>query len=189
MQLVAGVDEAGRGPLAGPVVASAVILKTRIDGLRDSKKLSPSKRDQLYITIKTEAFAWSLGFASVREIDQINILQATLLAMKRAIMHLPVKPDGVWVDGNQAPDCIYPVKTLIGGDDLKPCISAASIIAKVTRDRLMERFERRYPGYGFHQHKGYGTAQHMKALKELGATPIHRRSFAPVQRVLLLETV
>lgn len=188
MQLVAGVDEAGRGPLAGPVVASAVILKKPIEGLRDSKKLSPAKRNQLYLRIKSEAYAWSLGFASVREIDEINILQATLLAMKRAIQHLPQQPDMVWVDGNQTPESSYPIKTIIGGDDLHPCISAASIIAKVTRDKMMDQFDRRYPGYGFHQHKGYGTAQHMKALKALGVTPIHRRSFAPVQQALLLET-
>lgn len=189
MLRIAGVDEAGRGPLAGPVVASAVILLKPIKGIRDSKKLSEPKRLQLCAEIKANAYAWSLGFASVKEIDRINILQATLLAMQRAIAQLPLPPDEVWVDGNKAPECAYPVKTLIGGDDLEPCIGAASILAKVTRDAMMVQFDKRYPGYGFSQHKGYGTAHHLSALRILGVSPIHRRSFAPVQFVLNREAI
>lgn len=189
MKMVAGVDEAGRGPLAGPVVAAAVILRNPIAGLKDSKKISEANRLKLYSIIKKDAYAWSVGIASVEEIDHINILQATLLAMRRAIIALPGAIQMVYVDGNQAPLCDYPVETIIGGDDSMPCISAASIIAKVTRDQMMILLDKQYPGYGFAQHKGYGTEQHVKALDKLGACAIHRRSFAPVQRVIAVEVV
>lgn len=186
MKRVAGVDEAGRGPLAGPVVAGAVILSAPIEGLNDSKKLSEKKRLALYDTIKKEALAWSLGFASVREIDTINILQATLVAMRRAIQHLPITPDLVLVDGNQPPRCDVPLKTIIGGDALEPVISAASILAKVARDKIMAQFDRHYPDYALNQHKGYGTKAHLLALEKHGISPIHRRSFAPVSKRLAL---
>lgn len=180
--LHAGVDEAGRGPLAGPVVAAAVILddQSRIEGLRDSKKLSAQKRECLYDEIMGRSLCCSLGWASAKEIDEINILQATLLAMKRAIEGLRLKPAHVWVDGNQLPAIDIPADALIGGDDLKPCISAASIIAKVTRDRWMREQDALYPQYGFAGHKGYGTQAHIEALKKHGACPLHRRSFEPV---------
>lgn len=184
-RLIAGVDEAGRGPLAGPVVAAAVILdpKNPIQGLTDSKKLSEKKREKLYDEILNKALAYAIGSADVCEIDNINILQATLLAMKRAVEGLPTKPTLVWIDGNCAPQISYPTKTIIGGDLLEPVISAASIIAKVTRDRIMLDYDEKYPQYGFSGHKGYGTALHLDALQKFGASPIHRRSFAPVRKV------
>lgn len=184
---IAGVDEAGRGPLAGPVIAAAVILDCHrpIEGLRDSKKLSDKRRESLYEQITTRALAWSVGQASVTEIDELNILQATLLAMQRAVEGLSVKPHRVLVDGNQAPKLAYPVTTIIQGDATVEAISAASIIAKVVRDRLMLEAAQQYPQYGFADHKGYGTAQHMSALQAHGASPLHRRSFAPVRAVIL----
>lgn len=180
---IAGVDEAGRGPLAGPVVAAAVILNSsdKIDGLMDSKQLTEKKRELLFAEIMQSAIAYGVGYASVAEIDEINILQASLLAMRRAVLQLTIEPTEVWVDGNQNPRLSYPTQLIVRGDQLIPAISAASIIAKVTRDRLMQQLDQEFPGYGFAQHKGYGTRQHLAALKEKGITPQHRRSFAPVR--------
>ncbi len=185
--LIAGVDEAGRGPLAGPVVAAAVILDVNdpIAGLADSKKLTATKREKLAQEIKNKALAWSVGRSEVDEIDEINILRATMKAMERAVQGLAKLPEKVLVDGNQAPHLPeFIVETIIKGDDKIAAISAASIIAKVTRDEEMIRMDRAYPGYEFARHKGYGSQLHMIKLKELGASPIHRRSFAPVRRVL-----
>jgi ribonuclease HII len=184
VKLIAGVDEAGRGPLAGPVCAAAVILDTEIDGLRDSKKLSASRREVLYQQICTQSRCFGVGFASVEEIDTINILQASLLAMQRAVAQLSLAPDVVWVDGNQAPKLSFPVYTLVRGDQQMAEISAASIVAKVTRDRLMRELDVQYPGYDFVSNKGYGTRAHMLGLQQLGPSPIHRRSFAPVRACL-----
>ncbi|MDP1707475.1 MAG: ribonuclease HII [Gammaproteobacteria bacterium] len=180
---VAGVDEVGRGPWAGPVLAAAVILAPGqgIVGLADSKKLSSKVRERLAIQIRASAIAWALGAASVDEIDQLNIGRATLLAMQRAIEALTVAPDYVLVDGNVSPAAPYPVITVVKGDATVASISAASIIAKVERDGIMTELDKRYPGYGFAQHKGYGTAQHMEALRSLGVCVEHRRSFAPVR--------
>ncbi|MBU0743797.1 MAG: ribonuclease HII [Gammaproteobacteria bacterium] len=184
MNLIAGVDEVGRGPLAGPVVAAAVILDpTRhIDGLADSKKLTSKKREILSQIIKNNCLAWALGMASVEEIDEVNILQASLLAMGRAIEALSVNPHHVQVDGQFLPKVACSAQCVINGDSLIPAISAASIVAKVARDLDMVRYDEIYPGYGFANHKGYGTAKHLLALKQLGVTPIHRRSFAPVRQ-------
>lgn len=184
--MVAGVDEAGRGPLAGPVVAAAVILDPHhpIDGLADSKTLSEKHRETLAAQIKQHAIAYAVGSASVEEIDKFNILQATLLAMQRAVNQLKPAPNQVLIDGNQAPQLTYPTQCIIKGDASIAAISAASIIAKVTRDHHMLIYEKHYPGYGFAQHKGYGTKQHFSALQELGVTAIHRRSFAPVRMAL-----
>jgi ribonuclease HII len=186
MQLIAGVDEAGRGPLAGPVVAAAVILHPTqtIPGLADSKVLSSQKRGALFGEIKDKSLCWSIGRAEVSEIDSINILQATLLAMQRAIEGLTTKPNQVLVDGNQCPVCCYPTTAIIKGDQLEACISAASILAKVTRDAEMVRMDEEYPDYGFAIHKGYPTKQHMQALVAKGPTPIHRTSYAPVKRAI-----
>ncbi len=186
MMRIAGVDEVGRGPLAGAVVAAAVILdpESPIDGLMDSKKLSEKKREALAIEIREKALCWSVARAEVDEIDRLNILQASLLAMRRAVMGLSVVPDSVLVDGNHCPRVEYPVEAIIKGDTLVPAISAASILAKVIRDREMLELDAFYPGYGFAAHKGYPTAMHMKALEKLGPTIIHRRSFAPVRRLL-----
>ena len=183
MNLIAGVDEVGRGPLAGPVVAAAVILDPSydIEGLADSKKLTSKRREILCEIIKDKCIAWAIGSASVEEIDQINILQASLLAMQRAIENLSVKPTHVQVDGQSIPKIIYSAESVINGDNLVPAISAASIVAKVVRDSQMVEYDEIYPGYGFGKHKGYGTRQHLLALKEHGVTPIHRRSFAPVR--------
>ena len=183
---IAGVDEAGRGPLAGPVVAAAVILdpKYTIEGLNDSKLLSERKRESLFGAIKDKALSWGIGVAQVEEIDDINILQATLLAMRRAVLALDITPDEVWVDGNQAPLLSIPVTTIIRGDQTVPAISAASILAKVTRDALMVEYDACHPGYGFADHKGYPTKSHILALNRHGVTPIHRRTFAPVKQVL-----
>ncbi len=185
-ELVAGVDEAGRGPLAGPVVAAAVILHPARcpDGLADSKKLSAARRERLYAAICAEAVAWSVAEVSVAEIDRINILQASLLAMEKAVAGLAVTPARALVDGNQAPRLPCPVQTVVGGDALEPAISAASILAKVHRDRLMCELDAQYPGYGLAGHKGYPTKAHIRALEELGVTPVHRTSYAPVRRVL-----
>lgn len=182
---IAGVDEVGRGPLAGPVLAAAVILVKPLDGLADSKKLSPARRRELAdILTRDPGVAIGLGAASVTEIDHYNILQASLLAMRRAVQKLCIRPDLVLVDGNKAPDLIYPVKTVIGGDALIPAISAASIIAKVTRDRLMSQLDHRYPGYGWQRNAGYPTVEHRTALMSLGVTCHHRTSFAPVRACL-----
>lgn len=185
-RLVCGVDEVGRGPLAGPVVAAAVILDPArpIDGLADSKKLSEKRREALYLEICDSALAWSLGRAEVVEIDAINILQASLLAMRRAVAALTVVPQQALVDGNRLPDLPCPARAMVGGDASEPCISAASIIAKVTRDREMVALDAEFPGYGLARHKGYPTSVHLQALRELGATEIHRRSFAPVRRIM-----
>lgn len=181
MTIIAGVDEVGRGPLAGPVLAAAVILTKPILGLRDSKKLTEKKRIQLCEIIKREARCWAIGMASVAEIDEINILQASLLAMKRSVHNLKIKPHKVLVDGNKCPDITIEVEAIIGGDDLIAEISAASIIAKVTRDQMMVQLAKEYPLFGFDQHKGYGTPSHLKAIALYGITPIHRMSFAPVK--------
>lgn len=176
-----GVDEAGRGPLAGPVVAAAVIVcEGGIDGLDDSKRLTARARARLEAEI-LEQCRVSIGEASVEEIDQLNILQATLLAMTRAVDGLGIEPGLVLVDGNRLPDWRYASKAVIGGDALHPCISAASIIAKEHRDRLMRDADRLYPGYGWASNKGYGAKTHLDALARLGPSPIHRRSFAPVR--------
>ena len=178
--LVCGVDEAGRGPLAGPVCAAAVILPQglEIEGLNDSKKLSEKRREGLYDVIKEKAVAYSIAFASVEEIEQYNILQATFLAMTRAVEGLSVKADFALIDGNKIPPALpVPAEYLIGGDALSASIAAASVLAKVTRDRLMVEMEDIYPGYDFKKHKGYGTKVHRDALLELGPCPIHRMSF------------
>lgn len=183
---VCGVDEAGRGPLAGPVVAAAVLLDARrpIAGLRDSKQLSPARRDELGVLIRERALAWSIAAASVEEIDRLNILQASLLAMKRAIEALDPAAEAALVDGNQLPRLAIEARAVIGGDALEPAISAASILAKQHRDRLMAELDLTYPGYGFAEHAGYPTARHLRRLRELGPCNIHRRSFAPVRDLL-----
>ncbi len=183
---VAGVDEVGRGPLAGAVVTAAVILDPEkpIEGLRDSKKLSQKRREALGHEIRDKAIAWALGRSEADEIDRINVLQASLVAMSRAVAALSVEPSEVWVDGSQVPDMPYSVKAVVGGDDLVPAISAASILAKVERDNEMILLDESYPGYGFAKHKGYPTQQHMQALRTLGPCPIHRMSFAPCQRAI-----
>jgi ribonuclease HII len=180
---IVGVDEVGRGPLAGAVVAAAVILDPDrpIIGLNDSKKLTEKRRDQLEPIIQQNALAWSLGRAEHNEIDDINILQATLLAMKRAVEGLAIKPSHALVDGNQAPNLACTVTTIIKGDQSEPAIAAASILAKVARDREMRQMDELYPGYGFAKHKGYPTPFHKQALMALGPCLIHRRSFKPVQ--------
>ena len=184
--LIGGGDEGGGGPLAGPGVAAAVILdETRpIEGLADSKTLSAYRREELSVLIRERALCWALGRAEVEEIDRLNILQASLLAMQRAVMALTLQPQLVLVDGNQAPSLAYPVTTVIRGDATVPSISAASILAKVARDAEMCDLDRRYPGYGFSVHKGYPTRAHLHALRKQGASPIHRRSFGPVRRAL-----
>ena len=180
--LIAGVDEAGRGPLAGPVFAAAVILDDLkpIAGLADSKKLSPKRRDQLFEAILANALCCSVAQASVQEIDQLNILHATLLAMRRAVDGLRLKPVKVLVDGNRLPVLDIRAEAIIQGDAKVACISAASILAKVERDRWCERIDTEFPNYGFARHKGYGTAEHLAALRSHGPSPWHRRSFAPV---------
>lgn len=180
--LTAGVDEAGRGPLAGPVVAAAVILDERqpIVGLADSKKLTALRREILFDDIRARALCFAIAEASVEEIDQLNILQATLLAMQRAVAGLRLRPGLVLVDGNRLPVLGMPAEAVIGGDALVQSISAASILAKVYRDRWCQSIDVQYPHYGFAGHKGYGTAAHLAALKAHGACPLHRRSFAPV---------
>ena len=184
--LLAGVDEVGRGPLAGAVVAAAVILdpSSPIDGLNDSKKLTEKKRERLSAEIKEKALSWALGRAEVEEIDEINILQASLLAMKRAIEALPVTPEYALIDGNKCPDINIACEAVIKGDSRVAAISAASILAKVSRDHEMIELDQQYPGYGLAKHKGYPTAVHMKALKEQGVNDIHRRSFRPVRECL-----
>lgn len=179
VKIICGVDEAGRGPLAGPVCAAAVILppNAQIPGLNDSKKLSDKKRRELYPVIKEQAIAYGIAFADHIEIDEINILQATYLAMERAISQLSVKPELALIDGNRAKDFGIPVETVVHGDSLSASIAAASVLAKVTRDDYMLQMAEAYPGYGFEIHKGYGTKAHYVALTELGTSPIHRMSF------------
>jgi ribonuclease HII len=182
--LEAGVDEAGRGPLAGPVVVAAVILpaKYELDTLDDSKRLSALKRERLAPQIKAQAIAYTVEYVDVDEIDRVNILQATLNGMQRAVEKLEPPPDRVLIDGNRAPHLSCEVKTVIGGDRLVASISAASVLAKVYRDHLMQSMHQLYPDYGFDQHKGYPTAHHLERLKVLGPCPIHRKSFAPVRK-------
>jgi ribonuclease HII len=184
--LIAGVDEAGRGPLAGPVVAAAVILDdlNPIAGLADSKKLTALKRERLFDEIRAKALCCSIAEATVEEIDELNILQATLLAMRRAVEGLRLKPTKVLVDGNRLPVLDVLAEAIVKGDSKVQAISAASILAKVHRDRLCQELHAQYPHYGFDGHKGYGTAAHLQALKEHGATPWHRKSFSPVAEVL-----
>ena len=186
MALIAGVDEVGRGPLVGDVVTAAVILDPArpIAGLNDSKKLSARKREALAAEIRDKALAFAIARASVAEIDHLNILHATMLAMQRAVLALPLQPTLVLVDGNRAPQLPMAVQTLVGGDGREPAISAASILAKVTRDAEMAELARRYPAYGFDRHKGYPTADHLAALARHGALAEHRRSFRPVAEVL-----
>ncbi len=187
--LIAGVDEAGCAPLAGPVVAAAVILdpKKPIVGLADSKVLTAKKREALFEIIQRDALAVGVGLATPAEIDEINILRAALLAMERAVAALKIAPELAQVDGRNKPKLACKVEAIIGGDALIPAISAASIIAKVTRDAMMVEMDKKYPGYGFAQHKGYPTKMHVEALQKLGVLDIHRRSFKPVQLLLEVE--
>ena len=184
--LIAGVDEVGRGPLAGPVVTAAVILDPNnpIAGLTDSKVLTEAKREALFPEIKEKALAWAIGRCEVEEIDLHNILQATMIAMQRAVAGLKVAPHKVLVDGNRTPDFGVPAQAIVKGDLTEPAISAASILAKVTRDREMVELDAQYPGYGLAKHKGYPTKDHIEALQNLGVTEIHRRSFGPVKRLI-----
>ena len=184
--LVCGVDEAGRGPLAGAVYAAAVILdpKHKIDGLRDSKKLSEAKRDQLAIEIKKHALSWCIAQASEQEIDQLNILQATMLAMQRAVQGLSVQPELALIDGNRCPKLMMTAEAIVKGDDKVEAISAASILAKTARDAALMVLHHQYPQYAFDQHKGYPTALHLARLKEHGVSPVHRLTYAPVRAIL-----
>jgi len=180
---VCGIDEAGRGPLAGPVVAAAVILDParRVDGLRDSKVLNAERREELALRIRERALAFAVAEASVAEVDALNILQATLLAMRRAVDGLQVAAEYALVDGNQMPRLAIPGRAVVGGDALEPAISAASILAKTARDAMMRAFDAQHPGYGFARHMGYGTPDHLDCLRRLGPCSLHRRSFAPVR--------
>ena len=184
--LLAGVDEAGRGPLAGPVCAAAVILDPMrpIEGLADSKKLSAKKREALAPLIRERALAWAIAWAEPEEIDHVNILRATMNAMRRAVEGLQVAPDCVWVDGNRLPDLPYPAEAIVKGDAKVPAISAASILAKTARDAKMREYAAQYPEYGFERHAGYGTKEHVAALEKYGPTPIHRKTFEPVKSLL-----
>lgn len=188
-RFIAGVDEVGRGPLAGPVVAAAVILDPSrpITGLTDSKKLSEKRRVELVPVIQSQALAWALGRAEPAEIDEINILQASLLAMQRAVAQLQPQPDFALVDGNRLPSLPCPAQAIVKGDLSEACISAASILAKVSRDTEMQVLDERYPGYGLAGHKGYPTRDHLDALRRLGPSVIHRRSFGPVKALLQTE--
>ena len=187
--VIAGVDEAGRGPLAGPVIAGAVILNPHrpISGLTDSKKLTHKQRERLFEEIRVHALSWSVARATVSEIDEINILQASLLAMQRAVAKLKIKPTLVLVDGNRAPEFPCEAKAIVRGDQTEAAISAASIVAKVLRDRLMMMLDRKYPQYGLAGHKGYPTAKHVDAIREYGVSRIHRVSFAPVRDCLVIK--
>ena len=189
--LTAGVDEAGRGPLAGPVVAAAVILDPArpIAGLADSKTLNESRRLALAAQIRSDSLAWAVASASVEEIDSLNILQATLLAMRRAVAGLTPRPELALIDGNYAPAVVCAVRAIVRGDATEPAISAASILAKVVRDTAMLRLDRLYPDYGFARHKGYPTVEHRLAIARLGPSPVHRRSFRPVREALENENV
>ena len=184
--LVAGVDEAGRGPLAGPVIAGAVILDpdNPIEGLRDSKRLTAARRDVLYDEIRIRALAWAVGRADVEEIDRINILQATMLAMQRAVAALQPGAEYALIDGNRCPELACPCEAIVKGDSRVAAISAASIMAKVTRDREMQLLDGLYPGYGLARHKGYPSKAHIEALESLGVSPVHRRSYAPVRKII-----
>jgi len=184
--LVAGVDEAGRGPLAGPVFAAAVILDPLrpIDGLADSKTLSEHKRDSLFEIIKTVVLSWSVGVASVEEIDEFNILQATLLAMQRAVNGLAIQPDKVLIDGNRVPSLLIPAQAIVKGDSKVKVISAASILAKVERDKIMVDYHNKYPDFSFHLHTGYGTQQHWAEIEQFGILSVHRKTFNPVKTML-----
>lgn len=184
--LVCGVDEAGRGPLAGPVFAAAVILPSLclIEGLRDSKKLSDAKRRRLAVEIREKAAAWSVASCSVAEIDELNILQATMLAMKRAVEALAIAPSRVLVDGNRCPMLAVPVEAVVKGDDKVAAISAASILAKTARDDALLQLHEQYPQYGFDRHKGYPTPLHLERLRQYGVSPVHRTSYAPVRALL-----
>ena len=181
---IAGVDEVGRGPLAGPVVTAAVILDPRqpVEGLMDSKALSERRREALFDEIKAKAAAWAIGRAEVEEIDELNILHATMLAMQRAVAGLSLAPSLVLIDGNRCPELAYPARAIVKGDQTEPAICAASILAKVSRDREMVALDRQYPGYGLAKHKGYPTKIHLEALKQQGISPIHRMSFRPVRK-------
>jgi ribonuclease HII len=185
--LVCGVDEAGRGPLAGPVYAACVILKhdDPIEGLADSKALAPERREELAAQIRLRAAAWAVASATVEEIDRINILRASLLAMRRAVEQLLLEPHEVVVDGLHCPEVRFPVRAIVDGDSLVAEISAASILAKTARDALMRELHELYPHYGFDRHKGYSTPEHLEALQRHGICPIHRRSFAPVRSLCL----
>ena len=187
--LIAGVDEAGRGPLAGPVVAAAVILDPLrpIAGLADSKILSERKRDSLFEIIKAVALSWSVGIASVEEIDELNILQATLLAMQRAVNGLAIQPDEVLIDGNRLPSLLIPAQAIVKGDSKVKAISAASIVAKVERDKIMVDYHKKYPDFSFHLHKGYGTQQHLNEIEQFGFLSIHRKTFNPVKTMILQQ--
>lgn len=189
-ELICGVDEAGRGPLAGPVTAAAVILDPNnpIDGLRDSKRLSEAQRDALAIEIKEKALAWSIAECSEQEIDELNILQATMLAMRRAVEGLKLQPSLALIDGNRCPVMSVRSEAIVKGDDKVPAISAASILAKTARDHVLAQLHQQYPQYALDQHKGYPTALHLERLQEFGVSPIHRKSYAPV-RALLKEKV
>ncbi len=185
VEVICGVDEAGRGALAGSVVAAAVILgNIKIDKLQDSKKLSPKLREELSVRIANECVDFAYGIASVKEIEEINILNATMIAMQRAIGKIVIVPDQVLVDGNKCPDMPYPCSSVVGGDASVAEISAASVLAKVERDRLMRELAIEYPCYGFDQHKGYGTESHLEALSKYGAAPCHRAKFSPVKNIL-----
>ncbi|MDH5763494.1 MAG: ribonuclease HII [Nitrospinota bacterium] len=183
---VAGVDEAGRGPLAGPVVAAAVVLPKEVSlpGLRDSKKLSPASREQWFVEIKNRSLGWSVAVVDESTIDEINILQATLLAMKQAVGQLSVLPDLLLIDGNRGIDSGIDQKTIVGGDDASFSIAAASVLAKVTRDRLMDRYHQQYPEYEFSRHKGYGTRLHRERIRQYGPCPVHRKTFKGVAEYL-----
>lgn len=184
--LICGVDEAGRGPIAGPVFAAAVVLdaRRRIDGLKDSKLLAPARREALAERIRGEARAWAVASATVEEIDRLNILQATLLAMQRAVLALAPPPDEAWIDGNRCPALACRARAIVGGDRSVPQISAASILAKTARDAEMLRLHAQFPAYALDRHKGYPTPEHLDLLARHGASAIHRRSFAPVRRIL-----
>ena len=184
-RLVAGVDEVGRGPLAGDVVAAAVILaESPLEGVTDSKMLTPKRREALAERIRDKALSWALGRATVAEIDELNILQASLLAMRRAVEALPIQPSLVLVDGNRLPKWPYEARAIVKGDLSEPSIGAASILAKVQRDAEMQALHEHYPAYGFDRHKGYPTKAHLAALETVGVSPMHRRSFGPIRRLL-----
>ena len=187
--IIAGVDEAGRGSLVGPVFAASVILdpKRPIDGLADSKMLSVAKRNSLYVIIKEVALSWSIAQASVDEIDELNILQASLLAIQRAVYGLACQPDEVLVDGNHLPKLSMPAQAIVKGDSKVQAISAASILAKVERDKLMVDFNQQYPDFSFHLHKGYGTRQHLREIEQFGFLTVHRRTFNPVRTMLMRQ--
>jgi ribonuclease HII len=184
--MICGVDEAGRGPLAGPVVAAAVILDPErpISGLADSKKLSAGRRERLAVEIREKAVAWAVAEASVEEIDHLNILQATMLAMARAVLSLPRRPVEVLIDGNRCPELDFPMRAIVRGDSTVPAISAASILAKTVRDAIMLNLHEQFPVYGFDRHFGYGTAKHLATLRQFGPSCCHRRSFAPVRALI-----